>query len=79
MDMLTIFRRPSAEIEVTEDDLRPMSELDHFTVKTRAMLSGLDQKIDELDTNISLMIQQLNDLRKIRTAQQLALNFMEDK
>lgn len=79
MDMLTLFRKQVTEIQLTEDDLRPMTELDHFTAKTRVMLDGLDDQIHSLDAEITEQIQHLNDLRKIRSAQQLALNFMEDK
>lgn len=80
MNFLKPFQRDEVvPIILTEDDLRPMSELEHFTSKTRTMIEGLDQQILTLDFEITEMINRLNDLRKIRTAQQLSLNFMEDK
>ncbi len=65
------------QLTVDPDEFRPMSDLDHFVSKTKTMLNGLDSNIEALDREITERIAQLNDLRKIRSAQQLALNFME--
>ena len=59
-------------------EFRPMTELDHFVSKTKLMLDGLDSNIEELDAQITAAIARLNDLKRIRAAQNLALNFMQD-
>lgn len=76
---LAIFDRKEAVVDLEPADLRPMSELEHFQSKTRSMIDGLDDQIERLDREISEAIARLNDLRRIRGAQQLALNYMEDK
>lgn len=65
------------EIEIPSDEFRPMTELDYFISKTRSIVDGLDQKIEDLDAEISAKIAQLNDLRHIRKAQAVALSVME--
>lgn len=76
-NLLKRTEEPSTEIEIQEDDFRPMSELEHFTSKTRTMLAGLDVRIETLDREINEMIARLGDLRRIRSAQELALRHME--
>lgn len=76
---LSLIPSREVQVELLEEDIRPMSELEHFQSKTRVMIDGLDQQIETLDREISEAIARLNDLRRIRGAQQLALNYMEDK
>lgn len=76
---LSLIPSREVQVELLEEDIRPMSELEHFQSKTRVMIDGLDHQIETLDREISDAIARLNDLRRIRGAQQLALNYMEDK
>lgn len=79
MDLIKYFRREDELLTPDDLDIRPMTELEHFQSRTRDIVDGLDTQIAALDQQINDAIARLNDLRKIRTAQELALRFMEDK
>lgn len=75
--MLRLFRN---EVTITSDEIesfRPVSELDRFAAATETIIAGLDDKIADLDDEINRKIAQLSDLRRIHSAQCLALRHMQ--
>lgn len=80
MKFLSLIRNSNEVVlypEDLNDDVRPMTELEQFASATRNIVAGLDEKITALDDEINRKIHQLSDLRRIRSAQDLALRHME--
>lgn len=80
MNLLRLIRHNPNEVVLTDDDFSsfaPMSELETFAARTREIVGGLDAQIADLDAEINAKIARLGNLRRIRSAQDLALRHME--
>lgn len=75
---LKIFQRED-EISLSPEEMSfaPMTDLEHFVAKTKKIVDGLDDNIQNIESEIERLVGHLSDLKTIREAQRLALEHME--